>query len=108
MTYIASGTPGRVKALADFFGPLTETIRAGVGRFPPTIIFHNKDDEIVHAVHSIELDRLLPSTVEHRFVPYKEVSPPGDHAFRPGGKADRESREKTKEWFTAHIPPAGR
>jgi len=32
MTYIASGEPGRVKVLADFFGPLTATIRAGAGR----------------------------------------------------------------------------
>jgi dienelactone hydrolase len=108
MTYVASGTPGPVKALADFFGPLTAMIRAGVGKFPPTIIFHNNNDAVVPVGFSVELDSLLPSTVQRRLVRYDELSPPGNHAFRPGGEADRDSLEKTKNWFTSHIPPVGR
>lgn len=108
MTYVASNGPGRVKTLADFFGPLTPAIRAGAGNFPPTIIFHNNADTVVSVGFSIELDRLLPSTVEHRLVRYQEVSQPGNHAFRPGGEADRDSRKKVKEWFVANMPPVGR
>jgi dienelactone hydrolase len=108
MTYIASSTGGKVKALADFFGPLTTTIRAGVGKFPPTIIFHNKKDGVVPVGFSVELDGLLPSVIDHRLIRYEELSPPGNHAFRPGGEADRDSREKAKDWFAAHIPPVGR
>jgi dienelactone hydrolase len=46
MTFVATNPHGTVKALADFYGFLTPTIRAGVSRFPPTIIVHNKNDEI--------------------------------------------------------------
>jgi len=108
MTYIASTAHSEVKALADFFGPLTPTIRAGVGKFPPTIIFHNKNDGVVPIGFSVELDRLLPSSIDHRLIRYDELSPPGNHAFRPGGAADLDSREKAKDWFAAHIPPIGR
>jgi dienelactone hydrolase len=106
MTYVATNPPGKVKALADFYGFLTPTIQSGLGNFPPTIIFHNKNDQIVPVWHSQELDRLLPSTVEHELVPpYEEQGQVGNHAFRPGGAADLDSREKTKDWFIAHLPP---
>jgi dienelactone hydrolase len=108
MIYIASPTHSKVKALADFFGPITTAIRAGVGNFPPTIIFHNKNDGIVPVGFSVELDGLLPRTIDHRLIRYDELSPPGNHAFKPGGEADRDSQEKTKNWFAAHIPPVGR
>lgn len=106
MTYIAANPPGTVKALADFFGFLTPTIRSGLGNFPPTIIFHNKHDEIVLVRHSEELDRLLPSTIPHElFSEYDEKTEVGYHAFRPGGAADLDSRGKAKDWFVTHLPP---
>jgi dienelactone hydrolase len=46
MTFVATNPHGTVKALADFYGFLTPTIRAGVSRFLPTIIVHNQNDEI--------------------------------------------------------------
>jgi carboxymethylenebutenolidase len=106
MTYIAANPSGKVRVLADFFGFLTPTIRAGLGNFPPTIIFHNQYDQIVPVWHSQELDRLLPSTIEHELVPpYEEKTQVGNHAFRPGGAADLDSREKAKDWFVRHLPP---
>jgi carboxymethylenebutenolidase len=106
MTYIASNPPGTVKVLADFFGFLTPRIRSGVSNFPPTIIFHNKDDQIVLVEHSQELDRLLPSTIEHELVPpYEEQWLGVNHAFRPGGAADLDSRERAKDWFVTHLRP---
>ena len=107
MTYIAANPPGK-KALADFFGFLTPTIRSGLGNFPPTIIFHNKLDEIVKVWHSQELDRLLPSTNPHElFSQYDETTEVGYHAFRPDGDADRDSRQKAKNWFVTTFPPTG-
>ena len=109
MTYITANPPGKVKVLADFYGFLTPTIRSGLGNFPPTIIFHNKHDQIVLVGHSEELDRLLPSTIEHELVPpYEEKTQVGNHAFRPGGAADLDSREKAKDWFIRHLPPTRR
>jgi carboxymethylenebutenolidase len=106
MTYIAANPPGKVKVLADFFGFLTPTILSRVGHFPPTIIFHNKDDQIVPVWNSQELDRLLPSTIEHELVPpYDEQWQGINHAFRPGGAADLDSRQKAEDWFITHLPP---
>ena len=107
MTYIAASAPGTVKVLADFFGFLTPTIQAGLGHFPPTILFHNKHDRIVPVWNSEELDRLLPSTVEHELVTYEEHWQEVNHAFRPGGEADLDSQEKATDWIVRHLPPAG-
>ena len=106
MTYIAAIPPGKVKVLADFFGFLTPTIRSGVGNFPPTIIFHNMYDQIVPLGNSEELNRRLPSTIEHELVqPYDEKTELGYHAFRPGGPADLNSRQKATDWFIRHLSP---
>jgi carboxymethylenebutenolidase len=108
MTYIAANPPGKVKALADFYGFLTPMIRSGLGHFPPTIIFHNEHDEIVLVGHSEELERLLPSRIAHEFVRYDERTEVGCHAFRPGGVVDLDSRVKAKDWFITHLPPTGK
>jgi hypothetical protein len=39
---IASNPQGTAKVAADFFGFLTPTIHAGVGKFPLTAIFQTK------------------------------------------------------------------
>jgi carboxymethylenebutenolidase len=109
MTYIASNPPGTVKVLADFFGFLTPTIRAGVGKFPPTIILHNKEDQIVPVKDSQDLDRLLPSTTAHHlFDQYDEDWLQVNHSFKPSGPADVDSRLKTTDWFVKHLPPTGK
>jgi dienelactone hydrolase len=109
MTFAATNPPGTVHALADFFGFLTPTIRAGVSRFPPTIIVHNKNDQIVPVKNSQELDRLLPAATDHHLVPpYDERSEIGNHAFKPGGAADVDSRAQVTRWFTTHLPSASK
>jgi len=106
MTYIARRPPGTVEAFADFFGFLTSEIRGGVSRFPPTIIFHNRNDEIVPVQNAQDLDRILPKTLPHKLVPpYGGPSGIGNHAFEPGSEADVDSRSKTTDWFTTHLPP---
>jgi dienelactone hydrolase len=109
MTLVAANPPGTVKALGDFFGFLTPAIRGGVSRFPPTIIVHNMNDQIVPVQNSRELDRLLPATTDHQLLPpYDERSEIGNHAFKPGGAADVDSRSKVTQWFTTHLPPIGK
>ena len=109
MTFIASRPSGTVKALADFFGFLTPAIEAGVARFPPTIIFHNKNDRIVKVVNSETLDRLLPTSIDHEFVPaYDEQWKEVNHAFKPGDHADVDSRSRATAWFVKHLPPTGK
>jgi len=109
MTYIAANPPGTVKVLADFFGFLTPTMRAGVGKFPPTIILHNKNDRIVNVHDSEDLNRLFPKTTDHQLVdPYDEHWQQVNHAFKPGGPVDVGSRSKTTDWFAKHLPPTGK
>ncbi len=109
MTFIASNPPGTVNVLADFFGFLTPTIRSGISSFPPTIILHNKNDQIVDVKNSEELNQLLPSTIDHRLVPpYDEQWQEVNHAFKPGGAADIDSRSKTTDWFIKHFSPIGK
>jgi carboxymethylenebutenolidase len=104
MRYIASDPPKKVKVLADFFGPVDATITGAAGKFPPTIIFHNKHDKLVPVENSQELDKAL--TVDHFFVPpYTELGQPFQHPFKPGGFADTDSQKKTTEWFIKHLPP---
>ena len=107
MTFIASNPPGTVRVLADFFGFLTPTIRVGVSRFPPTIIFHNTNDRIVPVENSADLDGLLGGTVVHQFVQYDEQWQEVNHAFKPGGHADVDSRSQTTDWFAKYLPPDG-
>jgi dienelactone hydrolase len=109
MTYIGAGSPGKISVLADFFGPVLENpaIANGAGKFPPTIIFHNKDDGIVVLPHSEELQRLLTkSGIEHLFVPSDEHGQIGNHPFAPGGDADVKSRKETIKWLLDHLAPS--
>lgn len=108
MSYISSNPLAKIKVLADFFGFLTPAIQSGISSFPPTIIFHNMNDRIVPIQNSEDLDGLLPSTIEHQFVKYDEQWPEaGNHAFKPTGSADSDSRLKTVNWFTKHLLPTG-
>lgn len=109
MTFAATSPPGTVAVLADFFGFLTPVIRGGVHRFPPTIILHNKNDQIVPVGNSQELEGLLPAGTDHEFVsPYDERTEIGNHAFKPGGAADVDSRSRVTRWFTTHLQPVGK
>ncbi len=109
MSLISSRPKGTISVFADFFGFLTPAIKREVGRFPPTIIFHNEDDLVVPVKNSEDLDNLLKSAaVTHQFVPpYTENWQEFDHAFEPGGTADKDSRKRATEWFVKYLPPVG-
>jgi dienelactone hydrolase len=109
MTYVASNAAGTVKVLVDFFGPIegNPIIASGVARFPPTIMLHNKKDEVVKLQpNSGALDRLLPSGVEHRLYPYDGGMPEyGFHPFIANDPDDLDSRKRATEWVLQHLPP---
>lgn len=107
MSFIAQNAPGKVMVLADFFGFLTTSITSAVAKFPPTIIFHNKRDQIVDVQNSKKLDQLLPHSVEHQFIEYDEQYLKVNHSFEPGEPADVDSQNKTIGWCVTHLPPSG-
>jgi dienelactone hydrolase len=112
MTYIASN-PGKVKVLADFFGPTNGNaeIFARVGSFPPTIIFHDRLDKIVSVEDSRALIDSFPGPIPHELHEYVEPAQHllegGNHAFREGSKADVDSRQRATDWIVKHLPPTG-
>jgi carboxymethylenebutenolidase len=108
MTYIAQQPPGSVGVLVDFYGFLTPTIEGGLGRFPPTAIFHNRDDIVVpFANNSQRLDHKLPGTLHHQLWAYNDHNPPAYHAFKHNGTADVDSRKQATEWLLQYLKPVG-
>jgi len=108
MTYIASKPKGTITVLADFFGFLTPSIRAGLSHFLRTIIIHDNHDGIVPVQNSIDLGKELPSTVDHSLLTYNNLwKPVRNHSFEPGDAADVDSRTKVTDWFVKHMKPAG-
>jgi dienelactone hydrolase len=108
MTYIATRPPGTVQVLVDFYGPLNATIEAGIAKFPPTFIRHNKDDQFVSVEDSKKLKGLLGS-IPCDFDTYTENNLlQGHHPFIKGGTADKDSRQKARDWIVLHLPPGGR
>jgi dienelactone hydrolase len=117
MTFVTSMPVGTVKVLADFYGFLTPKILAAAANFPPTIIFHNDNDQVVKPRHSNDLDRTLSaSKIEHDLILYTErqvIFHDGqlieiNHAFEPGGAADVDSRAKAMAWFVKYLAPTGK
>ena len=114
MSYITTSPAGSVKVFADFYGLVAPLLRAGVAKFPPTIIFHNKYDElfVTPAKNSVPLANALAGStprIEHEYHEYEELWAGGfNHAFEPGQTADTDSHNRTKAWLTKHMPPIGK
>jgi dienelactone hydrolase len=103
----AEGAPaGTIEALVDFFGYIPDqAILDNVSRLPPTLILHNKADDIVRVVVSSKplLEALDKSTVIHDHEFYDDLNPPGHHPFLPGGHADVDSRSRSVDWLKTHL-----
>jgi dienelactone hydrolase len=110
LDYAESAKAGRIKALVDYFGYISDPkIFANVERLPPTLILHNNADKIVkiEASSQLLLDALEKSAVIHDHCFYDDVNPSGrDHPFLPGGKADVDSRARSVMWLKTHLMPS--
>lgn len=99
--YAESAPRGNVKAVVDYFGHIGDQgIYANAANLPPTLIFHNHDDGIVPRTMSEKLiAAMVAKGVVHDSEIYREPSYPErwDHTFRPGGKADVDSRARTRK-----------
>ena len=107
MRYIAKN-PGKASVFADFFGPINSTIEAGAGTFPPTIISHTDNDELVFPSNSEKLNKLLiAGKIQSDLKTYPSEGQFMDHPFKPGGDADEDSRKRLIQWFDKYLPPKG-
>ena len=108
--YAEAVTAGKVKALVDYFGYISDpSMLVNVNRLPPTLILHNKADLIVKIVESSQplLEALDKSAVIHDHQFYDDANPAGHHhPFLPGGLADVDSRSRSVAWLKAHLMPS--
>jgi dienelactone hydrolase len=105
--FAGSATSVKVKAMVDFFGYIPDpAVYASAGTLPPTLVFHNAKDALVSRTFSDNLIKALAAHgVAHDSEIYDEPAYPEryDHTFRPGGKADIDSRARTRKWLDAHV-----
>jgi dienelactone hydrolase len=107
LEYAESARSGAVDALVDFFGFVSDpAIYANAARLPPTLVFHNAHDGIVDPQYSKKLvDALTKSGValDQRFYTDESYPERKNHPFKPGGRADIESRAKTVAWLKKYL-----
>jgi dienelactone hydrolase len=115
MSYINSSPAGSVKVFADFYGYVAPKLSDGVANFPPTIIFNNQHDPFVPVDQNSEplADALERAGIVHEpgtpYHWYDDIWDLGkNHVFKPGGAADVDSRDRTREWLKKYLPPVGR
>jgi len=104
--YAETAAAGKVKAVVDFFGHVSDpSIYGNAGKLPPTLVFHNDDDGVVDPKHSVDLLAALKKKgVTHEGHFYTEPYPERrNHNFRPGGPADVDSRARTRKWLETHV-----
>jgi dienelactone hydrolase len=96
----------RIKAVVDFFGFIPDdAIYKNADKLPPTLVLHNKTDQIVKLRLSEDLVIALKAkSVKHDYRFYDDENPGFfNHPFRPGGKADVDSRERALNWLEAFL-----
>jgi dienelactone hydrolase len=110
LQYAAGAAPGTADAVVDFFGYIDggANVYRDAGKLPPTLIFHNGRDEVVEPAYSLRLRDALRThgiTYEYREIDddYHERK---FHPFRPGGPADKDSRNKTVQWLKKYVAGA--
>jgi dienelactone hydrolase len=105
VAYAEAASPGRVKAVVNFFGWLDSTLVAEADRLPPTLVLHNNADLVVPSSISRDLVASLTTAhVEHEAVFYDDGNPlQGNHPFLSGGPADVDSRKRTIAWLGTHL-----
>ena len=110
LDYAESTSAGKVKAIVDFFGYISDPkIYVNAGRLPPTLILHNTKDELVKLLKSSQplLDSLDKTKVphDHRFYDDDNLTR-GHHPFLPGGPADLDSRSRSLTWLKTYLKPS--
>ena len=107
LQYAAAAAAGRVDAVVDFFGYIDagSSVYRDAGKLPPTLIFHNENDGVVDVSYSLKLRQALKDHgVTHEYVPNQDdYHERKFHPFRPGGKADTQSRKRTVEWLQQYV-----
>lgn len=91
----------RVRAFANYFGFLPESVAAGTRRLPPTLVLHGARDQIVPVSNAYAIEALL----KRLGVPHDvHVYPDQAHGF--AGAAQFDAAQRTAAFFGRYL--AGR
>jgi dienelactone hydrolase len=114
----AETNPSKVKAVVDHYGPtdakdprMSTTLSpawdivGGSDKLPPTLILHNRKDQIVPIRHSEDLAAApRKAGVDRQFIPFDDGDPDvGFHPFLPNSPADTQAKAKAVEWLRKHL-----
>ena len=95
-----------IAVFVDFYGFLPQSLTSDsrlASKFPPTRIFHNVHDRPVPVSNSRKFSEMLDGRVENKITIFDESHDKFNHAFEPGGDADKESRKETVDWLKTHL-----
>jgi dienelactone hydrolase len=110
LQYAVGAAAGTVNAVVDFFGYIDagSNVYRDAAKLPPTLIFHNEKDDVVDPRYSLNLrDALLTHGITHKYQPYDDdYHERKFHPFRPGGRADKDSRSMTVHWLQKYVSAA--
>ena len=110
LQYAVGAPAGTVDAVVDFFGYIDSgsNVLRDAGKLPPTLIMHCKNDAVVDLSYSEKLrDALQKNRRDHEYHVYDDdYHERKFHPFRPGGPADKDSRQRTTQWLKKYVAAA--
>jgi carboxymethylenebutenolidase len=96
--YVASHGETRIKAIVDFFGPVSAGVLPKDPKLPPTLILHGANDQIVPLVHA----RTLEAWLKRAGTPYEmKVYPAQGHGFV--GVAQTDATRRAAAFLAKHL-----
>ena len=105
--YVAAHGERRIKAIVDFFGPVSAGILPKDPKLPPTLILHGANDEVVPLIHA----RTLEARLKKAGTPYEiKIYPAQGHGFF--GLAQQDAARRSAAFLAKHLgtpekPPSG-
>lgn len=103
--FVASRGERRIKAIVDFFGPISTGILPPDPRLPPVLILHGASDPIVPVIHA----RTLEAILKQAGTPYEiKIYPAQGHGFV--GFARQDAARRSAAFLDKYLkakPPTG-
>lgn len=99
--YVASHGESRIKAIVDFFGPVSAGVLPKDPKLPPVLILHGTKDEIVPLVHP----RTLEAWLKKAGTPYEiKIYPGQGHGFTV--LVQQDAGRRAAAFLAKHLDPA--
>lgn len=96
--HVAAAGETRIKAIVDFFGPISTGVLPKKPKLPPVLILHGLNDQIVPIVHA----RTLEAVLKNAGTPYEiKLYPAQGHGFF--GTAQQDAARRSAAFLAKHL-----